>query len=137
VLANAVEVINSVSKVVAQGVNETGAETAEAVGVGFVAGALMTAPLFQIIFFPALMQVNFFPDEIVVNPGFLQEDPALTAAKAGIGAADPRMASETKRAKDFFILKMVPNGPSFVFSLLHSQLVSSYLPDSSLDNASK
>ena len=56
------------------------------VGVGFGVGVatgegfLIATPLFQTSFVPDLMQVNFFPDAVAVDPAFVHFDPAFGAA---------------------------------------------------------
>jgi hypothetical protein len=43
---------------------------------------LTAIPLFQINFFPDLMQVYLIPDDVLVFPSTLQAVPGLTAASA-------------------------------------------------------
>jgi hypothetical protein len=40
----------------------------------------MATPLFQTSFVPDLMQVNFFPDAVAVDPAFVHFAPAFGAA---------------------------------------------------------
>ena len=62
---------------VAVGVGSTGLKTG--LGVGF--GAALTAtPLFQTSLLPDLMQVNFFPAAVAVDPAFVHLAPALGVA---------------------------------------------------------
>ncbi len=56
------------------------------VGVATGEGFLIATPLFQTSFVPDLMQVNFFPDAVAVDPAFVHLAPAFGAA-AFIGAA--------------------------------------------------
>ena len=64
---------------VGTGVGSTGLET----GFGDGFGAALTAtPLFQTSLAPDLMQVNFFPDAVAVDPALVHLPPCLTAAKA-------------------------------------------------------
>ena len=62
------------------------------VGVATDAGFLIATPLFQTSFVPDLMQVNFFPDAVAVDPTFVHLAPALGAAACS-GAA--RVRSKT------------------------------------------
>ena len=59
-----------------------GVGVGEGVGVGVATGAgfLIATPLFQTSFVPDLMQVNFFPDAVAVDPAFVHFDPAFGAA---------------------------------------------------------
>ena len=52
------------------------------VGVGDTTGAgfLIATPVFQTSFVPDLMQVNFFPDAVAVDPAFVHLAPAFGAA---------------------------------------------------------
>jgi hypothetical protein len=52
-------------------------------GAGGSIGLTITTPLFQINFFPDLVQVKVFPDATDLIPTVLQLDPALTAACTG------------------------------------------------------
>jgi len=45
---------------------------------------------------PDLMQVNFFPDAVVVDPAFVHLAPALTAAKDGAEIRESVRNSATK-----------------------------------------
>ncbi len=79
------------------------------VGVGVVVGAgvatgfgfTTATPLFQTIFLPLLVQVNFLPFAVAVAPTFLQLSPALTAATAFIGVI--KKATDTMTPSNFFI----------------------------------
>ena len=66
------------------------------VGVGFGAAALIATPLFQTSFVPDLMQVNFLPDAVVVDPALVHLAPALTAAKDGAEIMDSDRISATR-----------------------------------------
>jgi hypothetical protein len=68
-------------------------------GVATGEGFLIATPLFQTSFVPDLMQVNFFPDAVAVDPAFVHLVPALGAA-ACKGPAIPNKAI-TKDAKNF------------------------------------
>ena len=50
------------------------------VGVATGEGFLIATPLFQTSLVPDLMQVNFFPDAVAVDPAFVHLVPALGAA---------------------------------------------------------
>jgi hypothetical protein len=50
------------------------------VAEGFGAAALMATPLFHTSFVPDLMQVNFFPPAVAVEPALVHLAPALGAA---------------------------------------------------------
>ena len=50
------------------------------VGVATGEGFLIATPLFQTSFVPDLMQVNFFPDAVAVEPAFVHFAPAFGAA---------------------------------------------------------
>jgi hypothetical protein len=63
------------------------------VGVGFGAAALIATPLFQTSFVPDLMQVNFLPDAVAVDPALVHLAPALTAAKEGAEIKDTQSSS--------------------------------------------
>jgi hypothetical protein len=76
----------------------TGDGLAVAVGVVFGAG-LVATPLFQINFFPLLMQVNFLPPEIEILPAFVQGAPALVAAVDWITPEPAKMIRAARRAK--------------------------------------
>ena len=59
-----------------------GVDVADAVGdgVGFGAATLIVTPLFHTSFVPDLMQVNFFPPAVAVEPALVHFVPALGAA---------------------------------------------------------
>jgi hypothetical protein len=57
------------------GVGSTGVKT----GFGFGA-ALIVTPLFQTSFLPDLMQVNFLPPAVAVDPALVHFAPAFGAA---------------------------------------------------------
>jgi len=63
------------------------------VGVGFGAAALIATPLFQTSFVPDLMQVNFLPDAVAVDPALVHLAPAFTAAKEGAEIKDKQSSS--------------------------------------------
>ncbi len=64
---------------VGAGVGSTGLKT----GFGDGFGAALTAtPLFQTSLLPDLIQVNFFPDAVAVDPALVHLPPCLTVAKA-------------------------------------------------------
>jgi hypothetical protein len=50
------------------------------VGVATGAGFVIATPLFQTSFVPDLMQVNFFPPAVAVDPALVHLAPALEAA---------------------------------------------------------
>jgi len=52
------------------------------VGVGVGVAVLTATPLFQINFFPDLMQVYLIPDDVLIFPSTLQAVPGFTAASA-------------------------------------------------------
>ena len=60
----------------------SGVGDGEGVGVGVATGEgfLIATPLFQTSFVPDLMQVNFFPEAVAVDPAFVHFVPALGAA---------------------------------------------------------
>ena len=60
---------------------------------GFGAAALIATPLFQTRFFPDLMQVNFLPDAVAVDPALVHLAPAFTAAKEGAEIKDMQSSS--------------------------------------------
>ena len=70
----------------------SGVGDGEGVGVGVTTGAgfLIATPLFQTSFVPDLMQVNFFPDAVAVDPAFVHFDPAF-GASAWSGVARVRI----------------------------------------------
>ena len=73
-------------------------------GVGMAVGFATTGtPLFQINFFPLLMQVYFFPFAVEVVPTFLQLSPAFTAATAFNGTR--KNAAVKRVARSFFTKK--------------------------------
>ena len=73
------------------------------VGVGVATGVvtgegfLIATPLFQTSFVPDLMQVNFLPDAVAVDPALVHLAPAFTAAKDGTVMRD--MDSKRPRNK--------------------------------------
>jgi hypothetical protein len=69
------------SKFVAVGVG-VGVGVAVGVGVGVGVAVLTATPLFQINFFPDLMQVYLIPDDVLIFPSTLQAVPGFTAASA-------------------------------------------------------
>ena len=80
---------------------EVGVGVAEGVGAGVATGVgvgLETAtPLFQTNFFPDLMQVNFFPPNVAVEPALEQVAPALgDAAKIGEVIENKRVTNIVK-----------------------------------------
>ena len=65
------------------GVGEgVGVGVGEGVGEGVGVTFLTATPLFQINFFPDLMQVYLIPDDVLVFPSVLHVVPGLTAASA-------------------------------------------------------
>ena len=60
----------------------SGVGDGEGVGVGVATGAgfFIATPLFQTSFVPDLMQVNFLPEAVAVDPAFVHLAPALGAA---------------------------------------------------------
>ena len=73
------------------------------VGVGTGDGFLITKPLFQTSFVPDLMQVNFLPDAVAVDPAFAHLAPALgVAAWRGV-ARERRRAIAISRRPLFFM----------------------------------
>ncbi len=70
----------------------------EGEGVGVATGNcfLIGTPLFQTRFFPDLMQVNFLPDAVAVDPALVHLAPALTAAKDGAETRESVTSSATK-----------------------------------------
>ncbi len=61
---------------------EVGSGVGVGVGVGVATGVgfLIRTPLFQTSFAPDLMQVNFFPPEVAVDPTLVHFVPALGVA---------------------------------------------------------
>jgi hypothetical protein len=78
------------------GIGSTGFATGFDVGFG---AALTATPLFHTKRVPDLIQVNFLPADIDVEPAFVHFEPALTAAVAEIDvvAKTNRLAIETNR----------------------------------------
>ena len=74
-----------------------------AVGVGLGDAALIVTPLFQTSFVPDLMQVNFLPEAIAVEPALVHLAPALgVAAWRGV-ARERRRAIAISRRPLFFM----------------------------------
>ena len=80
-----------------------GVEVGVATGVGFVA-TLTAMPLFQRRRVPDLMQVNFFPPEIVVDPAFAHFAPALIPAALSGAAKRPNRRIRTITCKARFFI---------------------------------
>ncbi len=80
----------------------------EGVGVGVTTGVgfLITTPLFQTSFVPDLMQVNFFPPEVAVDPALVHLAPALGAAALS-GVASDRSSATVMTRRNFFGIVMV------------------------------
>jgi hypothetical protein len=70
--------------------------------------------LFQTNFFPDLTHVNFLPEAVDVAPAFEQTAPAFTAPIAGDISKELKNATETTRARVFFMVKMVLSPIGFV-----------------------
>ncbi len=68
----------------------------EGVGVATGNGFLIGTPLFQTSFVPDLMQVNFLPDAVAVDPALVHLAPALIAAKDGAEIMDSDRSSATR-----------------------------------------
>ena len=67
-------------------------------GVGIGVAFLAATPLFQINFFPDLMQVYLIPDDVLVLPSTLQAVPGLTAASA-IGCRKAKVRAVISKAR--------------------------------------
>jgi len=82
------------------GVGATGLKTGFRVGCG---AALIVTPLFHTTFVPDLMQVNFLPDAVAVEPTFVHLAPALgVAAWRGVASERSRAIAITRQPL-FFI----------------------------------
>ena len=68
-------------------------------GVGV--GVFVSTPLSQTIFFPVLIQVNFFPLKIFVIPILLQAEPALGGVAAKVGKWGAQISRATNKARRF------------------------------------
>ena len=78
-MKTSVEICSKLAAMLSQ-VRTIGAGVAVGVGVATDAGFLIATPLSQTSFVPDLMQVNFFPDVVAVDPAFVHLAPALGAA---------------------------------------------------------
>jgi hypothetical protein len=90
---------NGVAVGEAAGVGSTGLipGLTEGFGIGFTA-----TPLFQTSFEPDLMQVNFLPATVDVEPTFVHLAPALTAANEGV-VTSAMLSSKTRNSRNRFI----------------------------------
>ena len=73
------------------------------VATGSAAGLDSATPLDQISFLPDLMQVNFLPAEVAMEPTFLQVVPAFTAENAGVERAEDKTISDKRVEIRLFI----------------------------------
>jgi hypothetical protein len=69
---------------------------------GFGAAALIATPLFQTRFFPDLMQVNFLPDAVAVDPALVHLAPALGVAAWTGATRDKSKKAESVSVVHFF-----------------------------------
>ena len=65
------------------------------IGVSTGAGFAIATPLFHTSLLPDLMQVNFFPDAVAVDPTFVHLAPALAAANDGAATIEREMITDS------------------------------------------
>ena len=92
-IASGVGVGVGVATGVGAGVGSSGLNTGFRFGFG---AALTVTPLFQTSFVPDLMQVNFLPPAVAVDPALVHLAPALTDAKDGAEIMDSDSSSATR-----------------------------------------
>jgi hypothetical protein len=83
----------------------TGVGVVVGVGVGVGVGFTIATPLFQTSFLPDLMQVNFFPAAVAVDPALVHLAPALGVA-AWTGVARVKSKTRIMRRGVFLIMIM-------------------------------
>jgi hypothetical protein len=89
---------------VAEGVGD-GSVVGVGVGVGVITGVgfVIVTPLFQTSFVPDLMQVNFFPPAVAVDPALVHFVPALGAAALSGIARETSKIIAMEKVVHFFI----------------------------------